>query len=239
MKIIKSILFSLVILLSGFAGAASADQITIFSTDFSSGAPGEFSGVVTTESVQGYNGIGGFADNFLRNSTTGNPASKTTLTLTGLQKHESINLNFLLAVIDSWDGSNTTESWDPDYFNVSVDGNTIFKETYAHYNTSNQSAPVENRFSFGTNLGFNSEWNDSAYDMGMLDAFNNIAHTEDTLTVLWWASGSGWQGGDDESWAIDNIEVVLNVATVPVPPAMLLFGSGLLGLVGLRKRSAK
>jgi RHS repeat-associated protein len=41
------------------------------------------------------------------------------------------------------------------------------------------------------------------------------------LTISWFANGSGsswsWQGGADESWAIDNVKVVLNGVIDPVP----------------------
>jgi hypothetical protein len=55
-----------------------------------------------------------FAGQFISNTTggneggnpTGTPGQPTTLTLTNLPPHDSIDLNFLLAIIDSWDGSN-------------------------------------------------------------------------------------------------------------------------------------
>ena len=37
-----------------------------------------------------------------------------------------------------------------------------------------------------------------------------IPHTADTLTVEWYAGGGGWEGGANESWGIDNVEVTLN-----------------------------
>jgi hypothetical protein len=45
--------------------------------------------------------------------------------------------------------------------------------------------------------------------MSLEPAFENIPHTSSTLTVEWFASGAGWQAGDDESWAIDNVEVIV------------------------------
>src|SRR5262249_49353682 len=60
-------------------------------------------------------------------------------------------------------------------------------------------------------LGFtkNSFSYDSAYNVGLDSAFSNIPHTSSSLTVEWFASGAGWQGGSDESWAIDNLEVIV------------------------------
>jgi hypothetical protein len=46
--------------------------------------------------------------------------------------------------------------------------------------------------------------------MGLDPRFGNIAHTASSLTVTWLAHGTGWQGGTDESWGIDNVEVLLN-----------------------------
>ena len=57
---------------------------------------------------------------------TGNPASKTTLTLTGLPSHTSLDLDFVLAILESWDGEDGDHG--PDHFNVSVDGNLVFSE---------------------------------------------------------------------------------------------------------------
>ena len=101
-----------------FASTSSAD-ISVFADDFdggqttSSGVTAAFSGITNIESVQGYAGIGPgsnqFSGNFLRNQTgglpsIGTPGSMTTLTLSDLPAHTSIDIDFLLATIDTWDG---------------------------------------------------------------------------------------------------------------------------------------
>jgi hypothetical protein len=91
--------------------------------------------------------------------------------------------------------------------------------------------------SSGSNLGFAS-WTDKAYNMYAETAFQNIAHTGSSLTINWFASGTGWQGGSDEFWAMDNVQVVLN-NVVPLPPTVVLLGSGLLGLLGAGWRYRK
>ena len=53
--------------------------------------------------------------------------------------------------------------------------------------------------------------NDSGYNMGLDPTFDRIPHTANTLTIEWFASGGGWNGGVQESWAIEDVEVILNI----------------------------
>jgi hypothetical protein len=175
-----------------------------------------FSGITTTEGVQGYAGLGTganvFSGNFLRN-TSGPPSPKTILTLTGLPAHTSVSLGFLLAIVDSWDGNGCHAG--PDTFNVTVDGSLIFSQVFENTSCGTQSyiPPQGVELARKVQLGFtmdNSFHRDSAYNMGLDPTFNNIPHTSSTLTVEWSAGGAGWQGGSDESWAIDNVQVILS-----------------------------
>jgi hypothetical protein len=203
-----------------FTNIAPPDgDVTVFTSDFNAGAPSEFSGVSTTEDVQGYAGLGTgpnvFDGEFLRNTSEGDPASATTLTLDGLPAHNSIDLNFLLAIIDSWDGE--SGSGFPDIFNVTVDGELIFAESFTNISSAHVASypspttPTGVVLAREEQLGFTGGdiFSDSAYNMGLEPAFENIPHTSSTLTVEWFASGAGWQAGDDESWAIDNVEVIV------------------------------
>ena len=196
---------------------------TVFTTDFESGAPPEISGVTTTEPVQGYAGLGPtddkFGGNFLRIADGGSPTGVATLTLTDLPAHTSVDLSFLLAIIDTWDGSGSAPA-QPDFFNMSVDGTSVFAETFTNVNQAGlvQSyqptagvdlTPGEQRF---VDRGFVlvPTVGDAAYDIGLEPRFKAIPHTGSTLTVQWFASGGGLEPVTNESWAIDNLRVTLN-----------------------------
>jgi hypothetical protein len=213
-KAANPILLSLLLVASIFTFPAILQQramadtsTTVFSTDFDSGAPAEFSGVTTTESVQGYTAVG-FTGNLLRNPSV-SPIQNTTLTLTGLPTHNTVDINFLLAIIDSWDGNGGNPG--PDSFVVTVDGVTVFNEVFAIASGSGTYDPSE-ASSLGpqAHYGFSGSWQDEAYNMTLESAFHDIPHTADTLTVVWTAAGPGWQGGNDESWGIDDVEVIVN-----------------------------
>jgi hypothetical protein len=220
------------------SSTVSATPVSYFYTDFNSGVPIEFSGITSLYSVEGYNDNGAFSGEFLGNPSF--PPQRTTLTLSGLPTHETIELNFLLAIIDSWDAAHPT--YGPDLYNVTIDGNLIFSETFigpSQGSFSHQSFDPSNltdaRIAFG-NFGFNNEWQDVGYDMGMVSSiFDNILHNSDTLTIEWFANGAGWQGGYDEAWAIDNVEVIVIPASVPEPTSLSLIGISL-AMLFLRKR---
>jgi hypothetical protein len=216
-----------------------AHATVVYYSNFETGVPSDFSGAGSLAPTGGYLTYG-FDAYFLRNNS--NPAAQTVLCLDGLPTHTSIELNFLLAIIDSWDGStNLGGTGDPDYFNVTVDGSSIFSETFDNFNYSDQTyVPPAGGLLSGpspTKFAYNAGWPDAAYDMGLDPDFDNIAHEGSSLTIAWFASGSGWQGGWDESWAIDNVEVILKGTTpVPEPATMLLLASGLAGLAAFRRR---
>jgi hypothetical protein len=167
--------------------------------------------------VQGYNGLGTgsnvFSGDFLRNSTD----SSTTLTLTNLPPHGSVNIKFLLAIIDSWDGLGAAcGTSGPDNFVITIDGVTVFSYFFDNINCGAQTyiPPSNVELARRVQLGFNPAnvfHIDSAYDLGLDPTFLSIPHTSNTLTVVWSAPAS--QGGMDESWGIDNLEVSLNTPT--------------------------
>lgn len=220
MKFLDSSIIVLAINMSA-AGLAKAD-ITVFSTNFDSAIPAEFSGAGLADGIQGFAGYGNpgneFTGNFLRNTSTGNPATASVLTLTGLPTHTHVDVNFLLAILESWDGGGSVGGAAPDLFNVRVDGVTVFQESFETTNVSAQSyiPPAGVELVHKVQLGnWGHSFPESGYDMGLDPVFNNIVHSSDTLAVEWFASGSGWQGGNDESWAIDNVSITLLGTVAP------------------------
>lgn len=196
---------------------------TVFSTDFESGIPAEMSapGCVIT-GVQGYAGLGHpgnqFSGSFLRYSSQ--PLHDTALTITGLPPHDHLDLRFLLAVVDSWDGTELLE--------VFVDNELRFSNWFqlALGDTSSYAAPPGGLLSSGVNLGFSNGvyyFRDRAYDMSLEPAFQEIPHTASSVTIVWRlgaTSGSAaenWQGSDDESWAIDRLAVDVRSPASGVP----------------------
>jgi hypothetical protein len=216
----------------------------VFQSNFDSSIPPEFSGGPhSIVGVEGYAGIGHsgnqFSGNFLRNSTLGQPSR---LTLTNLPAHTHVNIGFLLAVIDSWDGSDLNFS--PDFLTITVDGQVAFSETFT--NIPNFAATYPNSatspltvLSRNQQRGFNTDpvfFLDSAYDMNFESSLQNIPHTSSSLVIEWFAGGAGWEGGTNESWAIDNLKVT--VSAVPEPTSVVLFCCGTALFSIARKRRA-
>jgi hypothetical protein len=207
-------------------GLASAAHATVvFSTNFENGVPPQISAPgCQTESVQACAGLGApgnqFGGNLLRYDDLG--ILETSLTLTDLPPHTHVSLGFLLALIDSWDGT--------ELFEVVVDGQLVFSHWFqlATGDASSYVAPTGGLLSSGIDLGWNGgPWHhhDRALDLALEPTFRDIPHTASTLTVVWQLSATvggaaaNWQGGMDESWGIDNLSVSVSEAAVAVPEA--------------------
>ncbi|HEY6195595.1 MAG TPA: T9SS type A sorting domain-containing protein [Candidatus Eisenbacteria bacterium] len=197
--------------------------VVVFSTDFETGLPAQFSAPgAVIEGVQGYSGLGPvgrrFGGNFLHYTSV--TLFPTTLTVRNLPAHDHLSVKSLLAIIDSWDGTEIMQ--------ISVDGNLRFANRFSLAladTTTYSPAPPGAILSMGRELGFSlgSYYaRDRAYDLGVEPAFLDLPHTADSVVVAWTISAlSGpaadqWQGGGDESWGIDAISVEVSSQTTGV-----------------------
>lgn len=223
-------------LLAGFHLAQA--QTTVLSTDFDSSVPATLNpGTATLTGVQGFDGLGSpghtFGGQFLR-SATGNAV---TLTLNNLPTHDKISLDFLLAAIDSLDGTGSFPSGD--FFKITLDGQTIFRESFANALLSQIQSyvpPTGVELARHVDLGFGgpgSYYTDSAYHLGADPRLQNIAHTGSVATFTFQVEGEGIQTLDDESWAMDRLRV--SVSAVPEPGLAWLAGGGLLAVWAVRR----
>jgi hypothetical protein len=223
-------------------GAAAAHSATnVFLDNFDAALPAQVdAGSALLTGVQGFGGLGPagntFSGKFLR-SATGNLVS---LTLTGLPTHSTISVAFLFAAIDSLDGTGSFPSGD--YFRVTLDGQQIFRESFANATPSQFQSYVPApgvELARHADLGFSgpgSFYTDSAYDFGAEPAFANLAHTASSATFTFQIEGQGIQDLNDESWAMDNLRV--SVSAVPEPATVALWLAGL-GLLGMQTRKAR
>lgn len=203
------------------ASTSAALGQTVFSSNFDDPAlpPEVLPGTATLTGVQGFAGLGSgtntFGGNFLRSPT----ANVVTLQLTGLPAHTTVSIAFLLAAIDSLDGTGGFPSGD--YFHLKLDGVTVFRESLANALPTQFQSYVPSRgaqLARRQDLGFTgpgSFYTDSAYDLGMEPALQGLPHTAPTLTLQFVIEGEGVQDLNDESWAMDNLTVSLG--NVPLP----------------------
>lgn len=201
--------------------AAPAGAGVVFTSAFEAGLPPQISAPgARIEGVQGLDGLGAagnqFGGSLLRYHLQ--ILHDTTLTLTDLPPHTHVSLGFLLALIDSWDGT--------ELFQVTVDGAEVFSHWFSLATADNSSyvAPPGGLLGSGTNRGWSSGSyynHDRALDLSVEPAFLDLPHTGSTLTVVWklgavsGGAASNWQGGTDESWAIDNLTVSISDAASP------------------------
>jgi len=206
-------------------------QTIVFQTDFESGVPPEIQpATARITAVQGFGSLAPgqpgrptFGGMLLRSET----ANVVTLSLSGLPAHNALSLDFLFAAIDSLDGTGTFPSGD--FFRVSLDGQQIFRESFANAVASQIQSYVEQpggTLARRQHLGFTfgSFYTDSAYDMGIDPHFRNLPHTASTATVVFVVEGAGVQQLSDESWGMD--ELTVTVDTVANLASSTPYGAG-------------
>lgn len=214
--------------------ALPAHALTVYSNDFDSAAtvgsgvsavfaPG--AGAVVP-SIAPYFATYG---NFLRSNSN---SVATELTLSSLPGHTAVDVDFVVALLDSWD-SRDGGCCSPDNLDLYIDGTKVASYTYNNalgtIKDIGGGTLVAEYVQFDGNVFYSDTVADMAGDPGLV-----FAHTGSTLKVGFVASGAGWQGGTDEAWGVDNLHV--EVLGVPEPSTYALMVGGLAGLAAVARR---
>lgn len=166
--------------------------------------------------------------------------------LVGLPAHNVLDVNFLLAVMNSWDGQPPNGCCNPDYLNVSIqnldapgDIQLAFSHSFNNVfgfvpgfpgpDAQGYSRTLGNQIVAPTkNLIGDERWFDAAYDMYLDQELSVISNDWQNIRIMIHASGEGWQGSLDESFAIDQLNVKLDtvVPPIPEPSSMVLLAFG-------------
>jgi len=152
------------------------------------------------------------------------------LTLDSLPPHSAITVRFDLYVIRSWDGSGYSDIWElfadntlllqttfdnQDFYD---DHNQAYPGTYPEHTHSPRTGATENNTLgyFFKDARFGDIAMDSVYEM--IHAF---PHSSDRLVLSF--SARGLQHIRDESWGLDNVEVILEPGTNEDSPIHYVF----------------
>ena len=181
----------------------------------------------------------GWSGNFFVNTSTGNPATASTITLTGLKPNSAVKIGGVIGLLQSWD-STDGGCCAPDYLNVSINGNSVATLTANNALGSVTNLDGATVLAFHQQVDTNGFYSDTLGDLGTAGFANAFADASGHFTLTFQASGGGWQGGDDENWGLDNLSFIGTVGGVPEPAtwAMMALGVGMAG-AALRRRPRK
>jgi large repetitive protein len=188
----------------------------VASENFESGATGWNDNTTTNGGTNFTTFLGRFG------GTSGAQTVNKTYALSGTQTQVTVTFNFY-----------EIDSWDYEYFKVFINDAVVSSLDFKHNVDDGTRHGLTKIFSGDNgniNYGF-STWPDQGY------LYQFVINTTGTSLKLGFGSTLN-QGIGDEAWGIDNVIISDNASSVPIPAAFWLLGSGLVGLVGLRKRTA-
>lgn len=232
---------------------ASTFTTTVFFDDFEGGGSQYYRGVESVltggvnASTQGYSTMG-FGDSFYALDYRDRSSRVIELSLSNLPTHDFLSVSGLLAVINSWDGDRGDKAWSYDLFLISLDGQNLTESSFPHSVVPNRKPLGDWLAGSGSQLyslpGDSATWVDRGINFHGNTLLTNVAHTGSSAVIRFEAFGYGFQGGADESFAIDSLRVDvssapitlqsnLNFVDVPVAGA---FSLGMLGLFAFARR---
>jgi hypothetical protein len=152
-----------------------------------------------------------------------------TLSLSNLPSHSFVSVSFDLFIIRSWDGN--FYLYGPDIWMFGTSQGELLKTTFSNEGPAQAYPGTYPTDSYSCWTGA-SEVRTLGYDV--VDSVYHItvpfSHEGSSLSLYF--AAQGLYSLPDESWGIDNVRV--DVSSVPTPSALVLLGSGLVGLMGLR-----
>jgi len=221
-------------------GSVQALPITVFTADFESGVPTEFSAGTTSSVGIGAEAINQGLSTYLGRFTL---SDSTTLSLTGLPVHTMLELELDAYLFKTWDGN--AGGVGPDFFSLS--GDVTFSETFTNHRGEGQSystGPDVFLNAAGTALSGFGDSNSTMvfFGLGATSTGSSfiIPHTGSTFTVTF----GGPTSQTDEQWGIDNVLVTIdgdippvgnNGVPEPITATLGLMGLGVLGMATRRR----
>lgn len=193
----RSLLLAIGGVLAGFVMSLHAQAGLLYSNDFEGVIGSEWSSSRTeTESA-----LSTFLGRFSDNAGASVPGS-VGLSLPGLPQG-AYELVFDLYVLDQWDGSRGNSGNGPDYFNVSVDGASLFHETFANAFADSDGAqtyppPRDGRADYGGALSQDAIYRNVTVPFSATDSSSQITFSSQLRGV---------NSLNDESWGIDNVRI--------------------------------